>query len=84
MSRPRFGIEANAPETVNRTHVGLRILYRMPNQAVISEGTITELSPGGSYFRVGRAWIANRAGAVLSVLPSGGGKRTDAFEGVRP
>ncbi|WP_309382038.1 hypothetical protein [Cerasicoccus frondis] len=60
--------ETNAPSKVTRHHIGQRILYRLPNQAVVSEGEIMEISPEGNFFKAGRSWLANESGAVLSVL----------------
>jgi len=57
------------PERVEEKHIGLTILYKLPNQAVISEGEIEKLSPCGEYFRCGpKRWLPNRPGSVLSVL----------------
>ena len=60
--------ESNVPNRVTKTHIGRRILFKLPNQAVISEGEISELSPEAKYFHVGNAWIANETGAVLAML----------------
>lgn len=61
--------ETNAPEKVERQHIGATILYKLPNQAVISEGQIEAISPGLAYFRVGsKRWLPNQPGSVLSIL----------------
>lgn len=71
MNHPDENKEATArcPETVKPEHIGTSILYKLPNQAVISEGQIEAISPDGKYFRVGpKRWLANQAGSVLSIL----------------
>ena len=81
MKRLTFTTESGAPISVTKAHIGLRILYRLPNQAVLSEGEIVEVSPEGNYFRTGKAWLANRPGSVLAVLSKNGpSKRKSAFE----
>ena len=61
--------EPNAPATVSAQHIGATILYKLPNQAIISEGQIEAISPDSAYFRVGpKRWMPNQPGSVLSVL----------------
>lgn len=70
--------EKNVPDKVTTEHIGMKILYRLPNQAFAMEGTIIEVSPGGDYFHVGKHWIENGIGAVLSVIAGRQGRR-EAF-----
>ena len=74
--------ESNAPKRVNTNHMGRRVIFKLPNQAVISEGEINEISPEHGYFRVGKAWLENKPGAVLAILSkSSSKKRSSPFGG---
>jgi len=74
-------IESNVPKVLTSAHVGLRVLYRLPNQLVVSEGVVEALSPESLYVRIGKRWVENGSGAVLAVL--GGTRRKDALESGR-
>lgn len=71
--------ESNVPDQVTVQHVGMRVLYRLPNNAIAIEGVIDELSAEGEYMRVGKRWIPNDGSSVLAVL-SGPQRRR---EGIR-
>ena len=60
--------EQKVPDVITAEHIGARVLYRLPNNAIAIEGTIDELSPGGDYVHVGRNWVENGVGAILAVL----------------
>ena len=70
--------ESNAPKVVGKEHIGLRVLYRLANQVIVSEGVIDGLSPEGAYVKVGRHWLENGGGAILSVL-KGSQRRREAI-----
>jgi hypothetical protein len=70
--------EANVPDKIDHKHVGSRVLYRLPNQALVFEGIIDGLSPDGEYVKIGKRWIENGAGAILSFLPNSQ-RRKDAL-----
>jgi hypothetical protein len=70
--------ETNVPSVIEHKHVGCRVLFRLPNQVVISEGVIDGLSPEGEYVRIGKRWVENGSGAILSFLPNSH-RRKDAL-----
>ena len=71
--------ESNVPEVITKEHVGMKVLYRLPNNAIAKEGVIDELSPGGEYIHVGKAWVENDGKGILAVL-SGPQRRRDALK----
>lgn len=71
--------EPNVPEIIAKEHVGMKVLYRLPNNAIAKEGVIDELSPGGEYIHVGKAWVENDGKGILAVL-SGPQRRRDALK----
>lgn len=60
--------EPGTPETLGERHIGMEALYRLPNQAIVSQGTVSGLSPQGHYVRIGRHWLRNAPGTVLAVF----------------
>jgi hypothetical protein len=60
--------EDDVPETLTEAHLGSRVVFRIPNQAVLSEGEIAEFSSSGRYLRIGKRWLANQRGTVLAML----------------
>ncbi len=60
--------ETAVPDLITEDHIGMKILYFLPNNKIAKEGIISELSPGGSYIHVGHAWVANDGNGVLAVL----------------
>jgi hypothetical protein len=71
--------EHNVPEVIGKEHIGMKVLYRLPNNAIAVEGTIDELSPGGDYIHCGKRWIPNDGKSVLAVL-SGPQRRREAIK----
>jgi hypothetical protein len=63
-----YETESGTPERLGAAHVGVSVLYRLPNQAVLSEGEVGAFSPGKKYVKLGRHWLPNRAGTVLAML----------------
>ena len=70
--------ESTVPERIEAKHVGMKVLFRMTNNAMPFEGIIDELSPEGEYVKIGRRWIENNGQWILSVL-SGPQKRRAAL-----
>ena len=71
--------ESNVPDRLEKRHVGMRVLYRMPNQAVLSEGVVEGFSPEERFVRLGKgSWVENGTGAVVAVL-SGPKRRREAL-----
>lgn len=70
--------EQDVPDVVTRDHVGMRVLFRLPNNAIAKEGTIDELSPGGAYIHIGKTWVENDGKGILAVL-SGPQRRREAI-----
>lgn len=60
--------EPGTPEVLDVRHVGLEALYRLPNQAIVSQGTVGEFTPLRQYVRIGRHWLRNAPGVVLAVF----------------
>jgi len=61
--------EPNAPARLTRSHVGHRFLYKLPNQAVICSGEVTDFSDREDYVEFsGKHWMPNVKGTVLAVL----------------
>jgi hypothetical protein len=60
--------ESKVPETITSEHIGMKVLFRLPNNAIAKEGTIEELSPEGGYIHIGKTWVANDGKGVLAVL----------------
>ena len=60
--------EEGTPDRMDNRHVGAEILYRLPNQAVLSQGTVKGFSPRRQFVQIGRHWLPNVAGTVLCVL----------------
>lgn len=56
----------------------MKVLFRLPNNAIAKEGIIDELSPGGDYIHIGKTWIENDGKGILAVL-SGPQRRRDAI-----
>jgi len=74
-SRP----ERNVPARIEKKHIGMKVIYRLPNQVVLSEGVIDGLSPEGQFVRINKTrWVENGGGAILAVL-SGAKKRREAL-----
>ena len=72
-------VEKNVPMVITSEHQGCRVLYRFPNNAIAKEGVIDELSSGGSYIHIGKAWVENDGKGILAVL-SGPQRRRDAIK----
>ena len=70
--------ETNVPTMIEQKHVGMKVLYRLTNQALVFEGVIDGLSPEGEYVRIGKRWVENGSGAILSFLPNSH-RRKDAL-----
>jgi hypothetical protein len=71
--------ESNVPEVIRQDHIGMRVLYRLPNQAIVMEGIIDGLSPEGEYIHIGKRWVQNGVGAILAVL-NNSVRRRDALK----
>jgi len=71
--------ESGVPELILKEHIGMRVLFRLPNNAIAKEGIIDELSPGGDYIHIGKAWVENDGKGILAVL-SGPQRRRDALK----
>ena len=72
-------IESNVPKRITVEHLGVKILYRLPNNAIAIEGIIDEFSPDGDYIHVKKRWIPNDGKAILAVL-SGPQRRRDTIK----
>jgi len=72
-------IEANVPKVITDQHRGMKVLFRLPNNAIAKEGIIDELSPGNGYIHIGRTWVENNGKGILAVL-SGTQRRRDALK----
>lgn len=70
--------ESGVPAVITKEHVGMKVLFRLPNNAIAKEGTIDELSPGEDYIHIGRTWVENDGKGILAVL-SGPQRRRDAI-----
>ena len=77
-SQQRFKPESNVPLIIKQEHIGTRVLYRLPNQALVFEGVIDGLSPEGDYVHIGKRWIPNDGGAILAFLQNSQ-RRKDAL-----
>ena len=73
-----MNIENGVPFPITNSHIGMKILYRLPNNAIAKEGIIEELSSEGEYIHVGKNWIPNDNSSILAVL-SGPQKRREAI-----
>ena len=71
-------IEANVPKVITDQHRGMKVLFRLPNNAIAKEGIIDELSPGGAYVHIGKNWVPNDGSSILAFL-SGPKKRREAI-----
>ena len=71
--------ESKVPERMTQNDVGTRVLYKLPNQALAFEGLIDGLSPEGDYIHIGKRWVENGTGAILSVLQNSQ-RRRDALK----
>jgi hypothetical protein len=61
-------IESKVPKRITVEHLGVKILYRLPNNALAFEGVIDELSLEEDYIHVKNRWIPNDGTAILAVL----------------
>lgn len=61
-------IERNVPDLITAEHIGMKVLYRLPNNAIAKEGVIDELSGDGAYIHIGKTWIENTGKWILAVL----------------
>ena len=62
-------VESNVPEKIEKKHIGMKVLYRLPNQVVISEGVIDGLSPEERFVCINKTrWVENGSGAIVAVL----------------
>ena len=71
--------ESGLPDLITCEHIGMRVLFRLPNNAIAKEGIIDELSPGGDYIHIGKTWIENNGRGILSILSAPQKRR----EGIR-
>jgi hypothetical protein len=76
---PSMAIETNVPSKITDHHKGMKVLFRLPNNAIAKEGIIDELSPGCSYIHIGKTWVENNGKGILAVL-SGSQRRRDALK----
>ena len=72
-------IESNVPKKISKENIGMKILYRLPNNAIAIEGIIDDLSPEEDYISVKRRWIANDGNGILAIL-SGTQRRREAIK----
>jgi len=71
--------ESNVPETISQNHIGCKVLWRLPNNAIAKEGIIDELSLEGEYIHIGKNWVPNDGSSILAML-SGSQKRREAIK----
>jgi len=60
--------ENNVPSEIKKEHVGSKVLYRLPNNAIAKEGVIDGLSPEGSYILIQKTWVENNGLGILAML----------------
>lgn len=70
--------ESGVPDRFSKEHIGCKVLFRLPNNAIAIEGIIDEFSPGFDYIHIGKRWIENKRGSVLAVI-SGPQRRREAI-----
>lgn len=61
-------IESKVPCRITSEHIGMKVLFRLPNNAIAKEGTIGEMSPEGDYIHIGKTWVENDGKGILAVL----------------
>jgi hypothetical protein len=60
--------ESKVPDRITSDHIGMKVLFRLPNNAIAKEGTIDELSPEGDYIHIYKTWVENDGKGILAVL----------------
>lgn len=61
-------IESKVPDVICKDHIGMKVLFRLPNNAIAKEGVITELTPDECYIHVDKTWVENNGKCILAVL----------------
>jgi len=67
--------ESKVPSRITQSHIGMNVLFRLPNNAIAKEGIIDELSPEEGYIHIGKTWISNDGNGILAVLLSSNKRR---------
>ena len=61
-------IESKVPEVIKKEHIGMKVLFRLPNNAIAKEGVISDLTPDEGYIHIGHTWVENNGRCILAVL----------------
>jgi hypothetical protein len=76
----KYTPEPDVPAVFTPKQIGTEVIYRIPNQAVLSQGIIAEFSPGRRFMRIGKRWLANQEGTVLAILKKKRSKRRTPYD----
>lgn len=72
--------EEDVPDRLTSSHKGSRVVFRIPNQAILSEGKVEEFTKSENYLRIGRSWLINARGTVLAILDNKATERTSPYD----